>query len=460
MRHASSMRLLAAVCLAALACGTTGSGVADPGTGSPDAADVAGTSDDAETPEVAGTSDVTEVSPAPAPLPADYLGLCPLDGDPSGEHWDRMAGWGVRLVRQGFFWGGIEKVEGTFDFAWSDRYMDEAARRGIGVLVTLDYDTDWIHAEGDPRPSIAPADLDRWLAYVRAVAGRYKDRAWGFEVWNEPNLPNFWKGTMEDFVTLAKATVDTVHAVAPGRPVAVAGLSLLPLHWLDALHAAGVVQAADAISFHPYWLDSEGAANLVRSAKDWMAANGVDKPLWLTEYGWPSGGTYPTATDVDGQAERLIRFHAAVASMGGVRATWWYASRDYEDPDRVKEPDNSEGFFGLAYPTAGDKPAGRAFAVLARLLPGTVPDAAAGAAFTAGGALVSSGFRAADGSVVVVATNESTGPAVLALPEGAVVEWPQPPDPAVAVPGQVTLPAGRSAIVSGGASIAGDPAAP
>jgi hypothetical protein len=420
--------------------------------GEPDAiaTDAAGPDADADAgaPDLATGDPGPDVPPAQQPVPADFLGMCPMDGHPTPAQWDQLAAWGVKLVRQGFFWDGVGSADGTFDFTWPDEYVGEAEKRGMGVLITLDYDCSWIHAEGDPRPAIPPEALDAWLAYVRAVATRYRDRAWGFEVWNEPNLGIFWKGTQADFVTLAKATVAAVHESAPGVPVAVAGFSLMPLEWLDAMHAEGIVAAADAISFHPYWVDAEGALQMVGLAREWMAQNGLDKPLWLTEYGWPSGGTYPTATDLDGQAERLVRFQAGLATAG-VRASWWYASRDSRDPEEVDDPADSEAFFGVSYPTAGDKPSGRAFAVLAGLLPGATPDASVAAPFAADGKLDARGFVRPDGTTAVVVTNRTGSPVVLSLPAGHVALWPQAPDPAVATVGQVAVAADRSAILAG-----------
>ena len=216
--------------------------------------------EDAKLPDEAHPGDVTDmaqdVTPPPVPytIPDTFMAMCPLDGKVKIEEWDRLEEWGVKIARQGFFWDGVQKDDGTFDFTWSDEYFDEAEKRGIKVLAVFDYDRASIHGPDDPRPSVPLAAHEMWLSYVNALASRYKDRAWGFEVWNEPNLPAFWKGSQEEFVALAKATVAEVHKAAPGVPVSVAGISLFSEAWFDALEAQGVVSDADAISFHPYWL--------------------------------------------------------------------------------------------------------------------------------------------------------------------------------------------------------------
>ncbi len=412
-----------------------------------------GLSDHASVPDSVPVPDsAPEVLLPPLPTgPAvaeDFVAICPLDSEPKPEHWDRMQGWGARIVRQGFFWEWITAADGSFDFSWPDRYFDEAEKRGIAVLVVLDYDSPTIHEPGDPRPSVPASGLDKWLEYVTAVATRYKDRAWGFEVWNEPNLPNFWKGSKEEFVELARVTVDKVHEVAPGVPVSVAGLSLLPVPWLDSLHAAGVVAAADAISFHPYWLDGDGALDMVREAKKWLKKKNLDKPIWITEYGWPSGGNYPTAATLEEQAERVVRFQSGAAALE-VRPAWWDCSQDCKDPDSVEDPTASEGLFGLAYPTAGDKPAASAYSVMSQILPGAILDEQLASALQLESATRVLAFLRPDGTEALVLTNESKSDVELKCPASLTVAWSHPLDSGIAVDGLVTLGAGRSVVLVG-----------
>jgi hypothetical protein len=446
-----------------------------PDTMTADATDTitADTTDAMDTGETSDATDATEVTapdapldvtpdatpdagidvPPPTPLPLDYMGMCPIDSDPDDAEWDRVKAWGVKLTRQGFFWEWITKDDGELDFTWPDRYFQDAEERGIKVLVDLCYDNKRNQDPDDVRPVISAAHLAAWRTYVAAMATRYKDRAWGFEVWNEPNLDIFWKGSIAEFVAVAKVTVQAVHEFAPGVPVSVAGLASAGLDYLDALQAEGIVGEADAVSFHPYWVDAEGSVDTIGIVQSWLYQNHLDKPLWLTEYGWPTGGTYPHATTLDGQAERLIRFQAGAAQTG-VRASWMFASYDWYDPVDVEDPSNSEGFFGVAYRTAGDKPAAHAFQVLAGLLPGSTPDPAIGNTFAAGTGLDVTGFRRPDGTIAIIATNRTTAAIVVPLPDGATVVWPESVDGAPIATGPITVVADRSVILTGPASMA------
>jgi len=73
----------------------------------------------------------------------------------------------------------------------------------------------WWGGHGTP-----PSNYDKWQqmveAFLKHCVQRYgidEVRTWYFEVWNEPNLSGFWKGTMEQYFQLYKVTATTVKSV-------------------------------------------------------------------------------------------------------------------------------------------------------------------------------------------------------------------------------------------------------
>ena len=44
---------------------------------------------------------------------------------------------------------------------------------------------------------------------------RNEMQTWYYEVWNEPNLSGFWRGTMEQYFELYKVTATTVKNIDP-----------------------------------------------------------------------------------------------------------------------------------------------------------------------------------------------------------------------------------------------------
>lgn len=67
-----------------------------------------------------------------------------------------------------------------------------------------------------------PKSMSEWQGFIKAFIkylidryGKEEVETWYFEVWNEPDLPSFFKGTMEDYYRLYKATVEAVREVDP-----------------------------------------------------------------------------------------------------------------------------------------------------------------------------------------------------------------------------------------------------
>lgn len=67
-----------------------------------------------------------------------------------------------------------------------------------------------------------PRSLDEWATLVQAfiahLVERYgsdRVRDWRFEIWNEPDLPNYWRGTVAEFLALWDATYTAAKTVFP-----------------------------------------------------------------------------------------------------------------------------------------------------------------------------------------------------------------------------------------------------
>lgn len=116
-------------------------------------------------------------------------------------------------------------------FGYIDKLFDFLLSVGIKPLVELSFmpkpiaavpDTVfWWHANGCP-----PTDYDKWhtlvLETVRHLTWRYGEeqvKTWYFEVWNEPNLGSFWRGTQEEYFRLYEVSLHAVKSVCPDYQV-------------------------------------------------------------------------------------------------------------------------------------------------------------------------------------------------------------------------------------------------
>ena len=66
-----------------------------------------------------------------------------------------------------------------------------------------------------------PKDYNKWSNLIKALVQHWTDRygenevsKWYFEVWNEPNLPNFWTGNQDDYFRLYNVTANAVKSVS------------------------------------------------------------------------------------------------------------------------------------------------------------------------------------------------------------------------------------------------------
>jgi xylan 1,4-beta-xylosidase len=99
----------------------------------------------------------------------------------------------------------------------------------------------------------------RWISHCLERYGKVELESWYFEVWNEANLPVYWKGTAEEFYRLHDVAVDAVRRALPtarvgGPDMAGSGLFLdgFMEHVTKGKNYAGgrTGTATDFLSFH------------------------------------------------------------------------------------------------------------------------------------------------------------------------------------------------------------------
>jgi xylan 1,4-beta-xylosidase len=109
-----------------------------------------------------------------------------------------------------------------------------------------------------------PKSWDEWGNLIEALAGHLEERygsdevrKWFFEVWNEPNLPDFfWAGTMEDYFKLYEYAARAVKKV--DGQLKVGGPATAIDEWIPELRAYCELHGVplDFISTHHYPTDS------------------------------------------------------------------------------------------------------------------------------------------------------------------------------------------------------------
>lgn len=107
-----------------------------------------------------------------------------------------------------------------------------------------------------------PKDLEKWSALLVALVRHFTERygeaevaSWYFEVWNEPNLVDFWTGSQADYFELYAASARAIKSVS--RAYRVGGPATAGVAWVPefiAYCAEGQVPV-DFVSTHDYAVD-------------------------------------------------------------------------------------------------------------------------------------------------------------------------------------------------------------
>ena len=193
---------------------------------------------------------------------------------------------GIGWARADFSWTGVQGQDRAWHFENLDETVAWAGDGGVKLLPILNYDTPWA--------SPAYRHLDLWLDYVRHVVNRYKDRLRYWEVWNEPNLKNFWRETPDPaaYTTLLKATCQEIKKIDPDLVVLLGGMAGVPWEFIEGIYEAGGGAFFDVMNVHPYQYPRSPEQPLVdnlHKLRELMARHGDgDKPIWITEIGWPT----------------------------------------------------------------------------------------------------------------------------------------------------------------------------
>ena len=97
---------------------------------------------------------------------------------------------GMGVIRMDISWDHAEKTPGVYDFSQYDQLVRDMEALGIRILFIIDYGNT-LYDEG-----IAPhTDAGRLASanFCAALAERYAAKHIIWELWNEPNLDQFWK---------------------------------------------------------------------------------------------------------------------------------------------------------------------------------------------------------------------------------------------------------------------------
>ena len=165
-------------------------------------------------------------------------------------------------------------------YAKWDRVVDALTAAGIDPLpVFCGWPGDW-------------AD-EAFLRCLRTTAARYRGKIRTWEIWNEENIEQFWRNvSAKDYVGLLAKARAAIRAEIPDARLVLGGLAGAPVGYVRELYRYGAKGHFDVMNVHPYcfpFAPDDTLAKELGAIRSVMREFGDgDKPIWITEIGWPT----------------------------------------------------------------------------------------------------------------------------------------------------------------------------
>jgi len=280
---------------------------------------------------------------------------------------------GVDWLRFDLYWSDVEAASTQRDWSATDRIVTAAGRHRLRLLAVVHTVASDVQSEGASAVTVpsGSAWIDHYARFCAEAASRFRGRIAAWELWNEPNLVQFWapRPSVAVYAVLVRAAAAAIKSVDAAAIVVSGGLGgaggddrdIDAGEFLNATVASGCLQFVDAVAVHPYpRLQPDGfdtlsqvadAAALLRGQRD------VTQLLWGTETGAPSTGLRGVGERV--QAELVNSTYRQWVDLENRGPLFWYTLRDFatgSDSDR----------YGLFRDDGSAKPAAGVFASLGR----------------------------------------------------------------------------------------------
>ena len=309
------------------------------------------------------------LNPPREPVTASYFSMNILFHPLNHVPWPGapIGGWRTAHV----FWADIQPQPNRWYFDLLDKYVSWSQAHQTPILMQLAYSPRWasstpdaptdVEATNPPGLSGAPRNMEDWRTYVKTVATRYKGRIHDWEIWNEPNRPQSWTGSVDTLVEMTREASAILKQIDPTNVVvSPAATETRGLAYLDAFLAKGGGKYVDVIGYHFYVgrEPPEAMVTLIGGVEKILNKHGLSsKPLWSTEAGWLGPDLLPP----DVQAAYVARSYI-LSWASGVNRFYWYAWENHHGTRiELVGPDN-----------ATLTPAGKAFGTIQTWMTGAV----------------------------------------------------------------------------------------
>ncbi len=207
----------------------------------------------------AGSSNKLARATVASTIPASFFGLTVLNF----KNVSPTMPFGTTRSRDAYpalDWADANPFPGRYNFRSLDEFISLNQSRNTEIIYTFGRTPLWASSQpGAPGPygrgqCAPPADLRAWDNYVRAIATHVAGRIKYWEIWNEPNAPNFYCGGISTMISMAQHASRIIKGIDPSALILSPGVTGGPgPQWLAEFLARGGNHYVDVIAFHGYW---------------------------------------------------------------------------------------------------------------------------------------------------------------------------------------------------------------
>jgi hypothetical protein len=306
---------------------------------------------------------VGRLVPPSTPVPREFFGLH-IHRATSATPWPTVPFGSWRLWDAACAWTHLEPEKDKWTWDNLDKEVALAEQHHVDLLLTFGKTPQWASARPDegergpaqrPGGAAEPKNIEDWRVFVRAVTSRYKGRIHYYEIWNEPNLKNFYSGSPEKMLELAREAYPIIKQADPSNQVvspSAVGPTGLP--WLERYFELGGNKYADIIGYHFYvgMRPPEAMLDFINPVKKLMQQYDIaNKPLWNTEAGWLGRPGQARRVDLEREAPGWVARAYLINWAEGVQRFYWYAWDDkgFDNIPFTTEDDSSPTGAARAY---------------------------------------------------------------------------------------------------------------
>jgi hypothetical protein len=315
----------------------------------------------------------------------------------AGKDVRKMQDAGAKHVKMALRWPTVESRQGEFHWETYDKLIGNMASRGIQVLPMFYASPRWVENKASKPPLGDKSSRRAWKNFVTRAVNRYGRngtywtdplefamdhpgkapkpiKAW--QVWNEPNLENYFstkKRRVAKYANLLQLTHDAIKPADRKAKVVLGGLvgngkpsgSLNGWTFLDKLYKQkGARRKFDVAALHPYSSSIHYMKKWVHKFHRALRSHGDGKKaVWITELSWGSDPPDRIGFNKGPRGQKRILTRAfqtfwRTRHKYSTRRVYWFALRD---PKHGNPRCSFCGSAGLLKTNFDKKPSWKAF---------------------------------------------------------------------------------------------------